>query len=204
MNWQNGIIYCTTQIKHGRGFMKKLNRYTKQILLAGFAAFAALHGCSSEPSVAPPSTDTTPPVLTLTEGDDTLLIGVPWDEPGYTAIDEKDGNISSNVVISGEPNELRPGRYTITYSITDNAGNTATQSRIIDVILHPSTVAFYPFSGDADDYSGNNLHGTVIDGATLAEDRFGADSSAYHFDGTGYIEVDYNSLLRSGAADSFS
>jgi hypothetical protein len=43
-------------------------------------------------------------------------------------------------------------------------------------------VAFYPFSGNANDVTGNNLHGTV-NGATLATDRFGNAVKAYSFDG---------------------
>src|SRR5437667_147551 len=43
-------------------------------------------------------------------------------------------------------------------------------------------VAYYPFSGNANDMSGNGNHGTVI-GAILAADRFGNPNSAYAFDG---------------------
>lgn len=43
-------------------------------------------------------------------------------------------------------------------------------------------VAFFPFSGSANDISGNGNHGTVT-GAVLAEDRFGEINSAYYFDG---------------------
>ncbi|MGB1815583.1 MAG: clostripain-related cysteine peptidase, partial [Rubripirellula sp.] len=44
-------------------------------------------------------------------------------------------------------------------------------------------VAIYNFTGNADDSSGNDNHGTVT-GALLAEDRFGQANSAYYFDGT--------------------
>lgn len=40
----------------------------------------------------------------------------------------------------------------------------------------------YTFTGNADDSSGNENHGTV-DGATLTTDRFGEANSAYEFDG---------------------
>ena len=43
-------------------------------------------------------------------------------------------------------------------------------------------VAYYPFSGNARDSSGNGNHGTV-NGATLTADRHGVASSAYSFDG---------------------
>ncbi len=44
-------------------------------------------------------------------------------------------------------------------------------------------VAYYPFNGNADDESGNELHGTV-NGAVLTTDRFDNPSSAYMFNGS--------------------
>ncbi|GEM_PF-4352273 len=50
-------------------------------------------------------------------------------------------------------------------------------------------VAYYPFSGDANDQSGNNLNGTPIT-PILTDDRFGCSNRAYLFNGTGdYIHV---------------
>jgi len=49
--------------------------------------------------------------------------------------------------------------------------------------LQSGLVAYYPFSGNAMDGSGNGNHGEV-NGATLAKDRHDAGGSAYDFDGT--------------------
>ena len=50
-------------------------------------------------------------------------------------------------------------------------------------------VAFYPFTGNAIDSSGNGYNGTVIN-ATLTNDRFGKSNSAYYFNGTSsFIDV---------------
>jgi hypothetical protein len=50
-------------------------------------------------------------------------------------------------------------------------------------------VAYYPFTGDAQDEGGNGNDG-IVEGATLATDRFGVANSAYAFDGThDYIDV---------------
>ncbi|MEM6345695.1 MAG: LamG-like jellyroll fold domain-containing protein [Bacteroidota bacterium] len=48
--------------------------------------------------------------------------------------------------------------------------------------LQDSLIAWYPFDGDALDYSGNDNHGTV-NGPVLTTDRFGNANSAYQFDG---------------------
>ncbi|HZF02663.1 MAG TPA: hypothetical protein VE344_12310 [Methylomirabilota bacterium] len=59
-------------------------------------------------------------------------------------------------------------------------------------------VAYYPFTGNANDASGNGHNGTVY-GATLAPDRFGQSNQAYHFDGSSRIFLG-NSTLISGSA----
>ena len=48
--------------------------------------------------------------------------------------------------------------------------------------------AYYPFSGNANDASGNNNNGTVT-GATLTTDRFGNANSAYSFNGSSFIDL---------------
>lgn len=62
-------------------------------------------------------------------------------------------------------------------------------------------IAHYPFNGNANDESGNNNHGTV-NGATLVEDRFGNENSAYAFDGVDdRIQLDESAI---NGLDSFS
>lgn len=56
-------------------------------------------------------------------------------------------------------------------------------------------IAHYPFTGNANDLSGNNLNG-VVNGAILSTDRFGNANSAYEYDGINdYIQVNDNALL---------
>jgi hypothetical protein len=56
-------------------------------------------------------------------------------------------------------------------------------------------VAYYPFNGNADDESGNELNGTV-NGATLTTDRFNSQNSAYMFNGNNNdITVPHDALL---------
>lgn len=57
-------------------------------------------------------------------------------------------------------------------------------------------VAYYPFTGNANDASGNNNNGTV-NGATLTTDRYGNPNSAYSFNGSSsYIDVPNSSALQ--------
>ncbi|MEA2047942.1 MAG: DUF5011 domain-containing protein [Campylobacterota bacterium] len=59
------------------------------------------------------------------------LVGENYTDAGATAEDTHDGNLT--VEVSGEVNTDVPGIYTITYSATDNAGNTATATRRVNV-----------------------------------------------------------------------
>ncbi|MEO9849450.1 MAG: FG-GAP-like repeat-containing protein, partial [Reichenbachiella sp.] len=55
-------------------------------------------------------------------------------------------------------------------------------------------VAYYPFSGNANDESANALHGNVV-GASLTADRFGNSNSAYAFNGNGYIDCGASTIF---------
>ncbi|MFZ1453468.1 MAG: hypothetical protein WAT20_12255, partial [Ferruginibacter sp.] len=49
--------------------------------------------------------------------------------------------------------------------------------------------AYYPFTGNANDVSGNN-NNPVFNNATLTADRLGNPNSAYHFDGASqYMKI---------------
>lgn len=78
------------------------------------------------------------------------------------------------------------GVYEITVTVRDDKNASAQASTTILVKDFAATtgdlIAYYPFSGNADDASGNNLHGSVF-GARLNTDQFGNANSAYFFDG---------------------
>ena len=78
--------------------------------------------------------DETPPVLSL-KGDTTITInaGTKYQEPGYSAVDNVDGDITDKVKVSGDYSIYTPGTYTITYSVTDTFGNIAEVTRTLVV-----------------------------------------------------------------------
>ncbi len=55
-------------------------------------------------------------------------------------------------------------------------------STAVQASLNDGLVAYYPLNGNADDSSGNNLHGIAY-GVMPTQDRFGLSNSAFAFDG---------------------
>ena len=68
-------------------------------------------------------------------------------------------------------------------------------------------VAFYPFDGNANDVSGNAIHGTAT-GVTLTTDRFGRSNAAYQFSGNNsplsYVRITNAATLQFPSDFTFS
>ena len=68
-------------------------------------------------------------------GSATLYIGTgsKYKEPGYTSVDNCDGDITSKVVVTGSVDTSKPGNYEIMYTSKDSFDNETTIKRIIKV-----------------------------------------------------------------------
>lgn len=84
--------------------------------------------------------DTTAPKLTLKGSDMTLKLNQSYIEPGYSAIDNYDGDISNKVEVEGKVDTSKLGTYEVTYSITDSSGNKSTVERkvVISQVAKPT------------------------------------------------------------------
>ncbi len=79
-------------------------------------------------------TELTPPELTLSGSDRIFLkLGETYTEPGYSAVDNADGNISAGVVVAGSVDTNTVGAYTVTYTSTDSSNNSVSKTRTIFV-----------------------------------------------------------------------
>lgn len=96
-------------------------------------------------------TDTVGPEILLTGGTDIEwpLHQVPFVEPGYTAHDNLDGDLTAAVLVEGFVNPEVPGAYGIDYTVSDLSGNVTTVTRTVQVtyagspvITGESTLAF--------------------------------------------------------------
>ncbi len=80
--------------------------------------------------------DNVKPVITLT-GSSSMTInrGSTFQDPGATASDNIDGNITNKIIVSGSVNINKVGTYTITYNVSDSAGNVATPVKRTVVVI---------------------------------------------------------------------
>lgn len=78
--------------------------------------------------------DTKSPILQLKGSDIVyLLVGDTYKESGYKAIDNYDGDVTSNVFVSGNLDTSKEGTYYITYKVSDSSNNETIVKRQIIV-----------------------------------------------------------------------
>lgn len=96
--------------------------------------------------------DTTPPVITLIGASViNLTVGDTYNELGATATDNIDGNLTSNIVITGSVNTAVAGTYSVFYNVSDAAGNAAQQVTRTIHVSEPSSgcsggITTFPYS----------------------------------------------------------
>jgi len=134
--------------------MKSLRIFSALFLLGALVAFSA--GCKKDDAPEPSgdctadttgtndTTDTTDvvgdqvaPVLKL-EGSSSMkvLLTDNFDDPGATATDNVDGDITGNIAVSGMVDVDLAGVYVLKYDVSDAAGNAATTvEREVNVIV---------------------------------------------------------------------
>jgi hypothetical protein len=84
--------------------------------------------------------DVTPPQLTLLGSPTTtLLVGSTYQDAGATAVDDIDGNITERIVTDNRVDTSRVGTYSVTYTVSDLAGNVSTIARTVIINPRPSS-----------------------------------------------------------------
>jgi PKD repeat protein len=79
--------------------------------------------------------DQTPPALNM-NGLDTMVIeqGRSFKDPGATAFDHTDGDLTSKILVINPVDTANPGNYTIVYQVKDHAGNISMRTRLVRII----------------------------------------------------------------------
>lgn len=166
-----------------------------------------LNGCfnrdlSDDILQATESVSDLPPIITLT-GDSKIDIelGTTFIDPGATAIDLIDGDLSSLIIISGTIDTLSVGTYTIIYTVLDSSGNSSSITRTIVVSLDVPPVITLVGSSTINIIIGDNY--TDL-GATAKDNIDGDLSSSLTVSGTvdsstlGIYIIEYSVLDSAG------
>ncbi len=78
--------------------------------------------------------DVEAPVITLLgESVVTMTVGTDYAEPGFTAADNRDGDLTTSVEVSGFVQRYLAATYTLTYTVRDQAGNETSVERTVVV-----------------------------------------------------------------------
>lgn len=135
--------------------------------------------------------DTEPPVITLL-GDNpmNLTVGDTFTDPGATAVDNVDGDLTESIVVGGDTVDTNTaGTYVITYNVSDAAGNAA--GELLYRLNNESTYITEVENADIITLSigGNNIMNAARDSSFWEIDTAIAEA------GTSAFEVDYPALI---------
>lgn len=133
--------------------------------------------------------DKVPPVITL-KGDATVTIYADggYKEPGWTATDNGVTDLSAKVTVTGLTNFWTQGTYQLTYSVTDDYGNTGTAVRTVVVKASKGT--------------GKVIYLTFDDGPSAHTERLLGILKKYNVKASFFlVNTEYISLSKQIAAD---
>lgn len=103
---------------------------------------AEYNGVVTEATVIYVVKDVRRPVITLEGGKQYLIqAGETYVEPGFSAVDIYDGDITDQVLVTGEPNPYAD--FVMTYTVTDSNGNTREVKRYVSVEIGDEQKVMY-------------------------------------------------------------
>jgi hypothetical protein len=98
--------------------------------------------------------DVTKPVITMIGSNVSIELGTSYTDEGATAIDNIDGNITSNIITTSDVNTSKVGIYSVTYDVNDTAGNPADTVirtvEVTEVTIQPILLSDFTVNGSND------------------------------------------------------
>lgn len=130
--------------------------------------------------VPPVDHDVTAPVITRLGADPVnVTAGDPYIDAGATALDNIDGDITANIITVNPVNTAVIGTYTVTYNVSDAAGNPAVEvTRTVNVVAPPDLDAPILQSFSSTTIDGTYGPGSSINITTTFDEPLGAGSNA--------------------------
>lgn len=141
----------------------------------------------------------------LTKTDSTVagtVTGIPAGKSRLFKVDVYDSNDVDQYTGATTANVMADDTVPISITVSRISGGVSINGTVLEDPSLPThgLLAYYPFTGNANDMSGNGYNGAV-GGATPAADRFGNANSAYYFDG---IDDSISTNLDLNTANSFA
>lgn len=128
---------------HDGNLTDKVHRVEKQGVITYTVVDSSGNPASVQREIA--YYDPTPPELVLLGGEEiTIPCGTFFEDPGYTAVDNADGDMTEEVAIEGEVVWYEPGVYTVAYTIADSFGNVSQKIRRVTVEGKPWREEIWP------------------------------------------------------------
>ncbi|MFK8014476.1 MAG: FG-GAP-like repeat-containing protein [Gammaproteobacteria bacterium] len=116
-----------------------------------------------------------------------IVVGTDYIDPGATASDDQDGDITNQILIANDVDTAVVGGYVVSYNVSDAASNAATTvTRMVNVVAPSAAKAQFGPVGFVEIESGLNGFPDIIDNG----DRFSRDHDiAGDIDGDGVTDL---------------
>jgi len=137
--------------------------------------------------------DITKPVITLLGMNPLqLTVGDTYTDPGATALDNIDGDLTLGIVVAGDTVDTSTADiYNVTYDVSDSAGNGAVQETRTVIVVEPDATPIIPTI---------SLNGIAIESAYTVTEATARFISGLQFDTTNAVSVTVNgSSVPAGA-----
>ena len=144
---EEGVIYQEAGFTASDNYDGDLTARVVRTEEPGLVIYAVTDS-SGNPAVAKrkiPLRDMVLPEIQLEGGEDYVItLGTRYEEPGFTATDNVDGDVTAMVQVEGEVDWLTAGVYPITYTVSDSCENTTVVTRNVEVAAQEWTDTVYP------------------------------------------------------------
>lgn len=132
--------------------------------------------------------DSAPEIKLHGENPLSVMVGSEFHEPGFSANDNYDGDITAQVEVSGTVDTGRPGEYSLKYAVQDSFGNGTTVYRSVSVVGANAVETVIP--------EGKVIYLTFDDGPSCYTEKLLEILERYDVKATFFVvNTDYSDLI---------
>jgi len=106
------------------------------------------------------------PVISLVGSGTTINLGDAYADPGYTATDDNDGDITNSVNVTGSVDINTVGTYTLRYNVTNSQGNASAE--VIRLVTVRNFWQFVPPQARVIPFNSGSMHASQDKDASLS------------------------------------